>query len=166
MVEEGLGGDTDPAEPGGTGFTDGPPPVVELAQGTVDMVQEHRTVLVEPDTAPPPVEERGTQIGLQTRDGAAEGGLGDPQFLRGTADVLVAGDGLEVTQLQQVHDPPSLISREPAPDPAPGNRTWGRAGGPARRFSGYAAVSAKARSAVEVKSSAGSTVCQAPTWSR
>ncbi len=50
------------------------------------------------------VEERDAELGFQARDRAAERGLGDAQFRGGPAHVLVPGDGLEIAQLQQVHD--------------------------------------------------------------
>ena len=77
--------------------------LVELVQGPVGPDQEHRAEPVEPDPPSATVEEGDAEFGLQARDGPAQGGLGDAQFGRGPAHVLVAGDGLEVTQLEQVH---------------------------------------------------------------
>jgi len=77
--------------------------LVELAQRAPDPVQEHRAEPVEPDPPSLPVEERHAEFGFQARDRPAQRGLGHVQFGRGPADVLEAGDGLEVAKLKQVH---------------------------------------------------------------
>ena len=92
--------------------------LVEFVQRPAGPGQEHRAEPVEPDPPSAAVEERDAEFGLQARDGPAQRGLGDAQFGRGPAHVLVAGDGLEVTQLEQVH---SFMLSEHKEIP---NRSW------------------------------------------
>lgn len=77
--------------------------LVELAERPAGPGQEHRAEPVELDPPPAAVEERHADFGLQSCDRPAQRGLGDVQLGRGPAHVLVPGDGLEVTQLEQVH---------------------------------------------------------------
>ena len=92
--------------------------LVELVQRPAGPGQEHRAEPVEPDPPSAAVEERDAELGLQARDGPAQGGLGDAELGRGPAHVLVAGDGLEIAQLEQVH---ALMLSEHKEMP---NRSW------------------------------------------
>ena len=82
--------------------------LVDLAERPVGPGQEHRAEPVELNPPSAAVEERDAEFGLEARDRPAQRGLGDVQLGRGPAHVLVAGDGLEVAQLEQVHRAVSL----------------------------------------------------------
>src|SRR5580700_5455034 len=77
--------------------------LVELAEGAMNPAQEQAAEAVELNAPAAPVEQFDAELRLEAGDRAAEGGLGDPQFLGGPAHVLVPGDGLEIAQLVRFH---------------------------------------------------------------
>ena len=77
--------------------------LVEFAERDSDPGQERGAEPVQRHPPAWPVEQRDAEFGLQARDRPAQRGLGHVEFGRGPADVLVAGDGLEVAKLKQVH---------------------------------------------------------------
>ena len=85
------------------------PGLVQLAEREAHPGQEGGAEAVECYPPPVPLEERHAELGLQPRDRATERGLRYPQLTGRPADVLMAGDGLKVAQLEQVHMPDPAI---------------------------------------------------------
>ena len=82
--------------------------LVELAERDSDPGQERGAEPVQRHPPAAPVEQRDAEFGLQAGDRPAERGLRHAEFLGRAAHVLVAGDGLEVAQLQEVHGAPAF----------------------------------------------------------
>ena len=98
-----LGGNGDRAAGQPGGVAEFLARLVELAKDAMNPAQEQAAEAVELNAPAAPVEQLDAELPLEARDRAAEGGLGDPQFLGGPAHVLVPGDGLEVAQLGRFH---------------------------------------------------------------
>ena len=73
------------------------------SERAVDALQERLSVRVQPDLPTGPVEERDAELGFEALDRPAERGLVDSKLLRRPRHVLRAGQGLELSELREVH---------------------------------------------------------------
>ncbi len=107
--EEGLGGQPDRPEAVARRLGDGPAAGFQFAEGALRVAAEQPAGLVQAEPAAA-VEQRGAEFLLQAGDGAAQRGLGDPEFLGGAAEVFEPRHHQELAKRVQVHGRPPVPS--------------------------------------------------------
>src|SRR6266542_6276144 len=140
------------AQPAGIPFRHGSDGLAGAGDGGQHLhgfTREHLSRWRQVDAPPDPLEERRAEILLERRDLLGDGRLGDPEPLRGMAEVQRLGQGLERAQPVKIHSSDVLMERWPAAAsrigcPAPGGHR-ANASRVSARVRSYSSVSRMAK---------------------